>query len=78
VLGEDERFDIATHIKVSDHPHPAWGEQGDQVVKDHVGRRLVADLPLAILVDIEFQTLQFDNLLIWHIVNADRGKIRKA
>ena len=78
MLGEDDRLDIATHIEVGDHAHPAWGEQGDQVVEDRIARRLVADLPLAIAVDIELQTLQFDDILIWHIVNADRGKIGKA
>src|SRR5436309_11573022 len=38
----------------------------------------MADLPVAILVDIELQTLQLHNVLIRYIVNGNGGKIWKT
>jgi hypothetical protein len=32
MFGEDDRFDIASHAEISDHAHPARGEQGQQLV----------------------------------------------
>src|SRR6266568_3163721 len=35
----------------------------------------MADLPIAILVDIQLQTLQLHDVLIWYIVDGNGGKI---
>ncbi len=78
MLSEDDRLDIAADREISDDAHPSWGEQGDQLVEDHIAHRLVADLPIAILVHVEFQTFQLDDVLIWHIINDNGGKVRKA
>lgn len=78
MFGEDDRFDIASHSEVSNHAHPTRGEQGDQLVQDGIGRCLVADLAIAIAIDVEFQALQFDEVLIRHIVDGNGGKIGEA
>ena len=78
ILNGDERFDIATYGKISYHTHPAWREKVHQVIEDGIGGRLMADLAIAIAVDVELKTLQFDNILVWHVINGNGGKIRKA
>lgn len=78
MLGENDRLDIATDRKISNHTHPAWREQSYQIVEDGIGGCLVTDLPVTVFIDIEFQTLQFDDVLIRHIVDDDGGKIGEA
>src|SRR2546421_11828538 len=78
VFGEDDRFDIATYREISNHTHPARGEQRDQIVEDGVSRRFVADLPVTIFIDIELQGLQFYHVPVWYVVNGNGGKIGKA
>src|ERR1700730_14496526 len=78
ILGEDDGLDISTDREVSDYTHPARREQGDQIVEDHVGRRFVTDLPIAVGVDVKLQTLQLHDLLARHVVNGNGGKIREA
>ncbi len=53
MLGEDDGFNVATDCEVGDNAHPAWRKQRNEVVQNGVGRRFVADLPVAIFVDIE-------------------------
>jgi hypothetical protein len=38
----------------------------------------VADLTVAIFIDIELQTLQFYHVLVWYVVDGNGGKIGKA
>ena len=78
MFGEDDRFDIASHGEISDYTHPTRGEQGNQLVQDSIGRCLVTDLTIAIAIDVEFQAFQFDEVLIWHIVDGNGGKIGEA
>ena len=44
----------------------------------HVIGHFVADLPVAIFINIELQAFQFYHVLIWHVVNGNGGKIGKA
>lgn len=53
MLGKDNGLDVAAHIEVGDHTHPAWGEQRNQVIQDGIRCRLMADLPVAIIIDIK-------------------------
>jgi hypothetical protein len=78
LLSKHDCLDIATHREISDHSHPARGEQGDQIVEDHIGSGLVADLPITIFVDVKLQAFELDDILIWHVVYGDCGKIGKA
>jgi hypothetical protein len=58
--------------------HPVWGEPGQQLVQDRIGRLLMADLPIAIAVDGELQPFQSDDILNWHTVDHRGGKIGEA
>ncbi len=78
MLGENDCLDIATDREISNHTHPTWREQSYQIVEDGIGCCLVTDLPVTVFIDIEFQTLQFDDVLIGHIVDNDGGKIWEA
>jgi len=53
MLSKDNGLDIPAHIEISDHTHPAWREQRNQVIQDGIGRRLMANLPVAICIDIK-------------------------
>ena len=55
MLGKDNRLDVATYRKVRDYAHPAWREQRNQVIQNGIGCRLMADLSITILIDVEFQ-----------------------
>ena len=78
MFGEDDRLDIATYREVSNYTHPARGEQRNQIVEDRVGSGFVADLPVAIFINIELQALQFYHVLAWYVVDGNGGKIGKA
>jgi hypothetical protein len=78
VLGKDKGLDIAARIEIGDHAHPPWREQGYQVIQDGVGCRLMADLSVAIFIDVKLQAFQFHNILVWYVVNDDRSKIWEA
>src|SRR5258708_39619311 len=53
MLGEDDRLDIAAYGEIGDHAHPARREQRKQVIQYGIGCRLVADLAVAIFIDVE-------------------------
>jgi hypothetical protein len=53
VLGKDKGLDIAARIEIGDHAHPSWREQRYQVIQDGVGCRLMAELSVAIFIDIK-------------------------
>ena len=53
MLGEDDRLDIAAYGEIGDHAHPARREQRNQVIQYGIGCRLVADLAVAIFIDVE-------------------------
>src|ERR1035438_8816803 len=78
VFDEDNRLDITPNGEIRDHPHPTWGEQLYQIVEDSVCGCLMADLPVTVCIDIELEALEFHNLLIRHIIDRNRGKIREA
>src|SRR5215467_3091137 len=78
MLCKNDCLDIATHREIRNHTHPARLKQSDQIVEDNIRRRLVTDLPIPVLIDIELQTLQFNYILIGHIVNRNSSKIGKA
>src|SRR5579872_5947158 len=78
MLGENERLDIAADREISDDAHPTRGKQCEQLVEDHIAHRLVADRSVAILVEGEFQALQLNDVLFWHVVNRHGSKIRET
>src|SRR6266849_7770974 len=53
MFGEDDRLDIAAYGEIGDHAHPARREQRNQVIQYGIGCRLVADLAVAIFIDVE-------------------------
>ena len=54
MFGKDDRLDIPTNREIGDHTHPARGKQCNQIIEDRIGCRLMADLPIAIRVDVQF------------------------
>ena len=78
ILNKDDRLDIATYAKIGYDTHPARGEEVHQVIENGIGGRLMTNLAIPIAVDVEFKTLQFDNILVWHVINGNSCKIRKT
>jgi len=78
VFSEDNRLDIASNGEICDHPHPTRGEQRYQVIEDGVSGCFMANLLVAIFIDVEFEALELHDLLIWYIVDRNCGKIREA
>jgi len=78
VFSKDDRLDIAPNGEIGDHPHPTRVEQRYQVVEDGVRGCFMADLPVAVFIDVEFEALELHDLLIWYIIDRNRGKIRET
>jgi len=78
VFRENDRLDIASNGEICHHTHPTRGEQRYQVVEDSVSGRFMADLPVTVCIDVKFEALELHDLLIWYVIDRNRGKIRET
>src|SRR6266550_5881320 len=78
VTGRHHRLDVASDVEVTDDLHEAGIEQRHEVIEDSIHGGLVEDLPVAKLVDVELQRLEFDQLLVGDVSDADGGEIGES
>lgn len=70
--------DTAANFKLTAHAEAARTQHSHQVREDVVGDFLVEGSDVAEAPQVELQALQLDALLIWHVVDQDRGKVGLA
>src|SRR4051794_15208580 len=77
IASRHQRLDAAAHRKVTGHRHPPRLEQGDEVVEDLVGDRLVEDPAVAKLDHVVLQRLQLHARRVGRVGDADGAEIRQ-
>src|ERR1700736_1260765 len=78
MAGRHHRLDVAADVEVADDLDEPRVEQGHEVIEDSIDGRLVKDLPVAELVDVQLQRLELDQLLVGDISDANGGEIGEA
>src|SRR5580765_7725387 len=66
----DHCLDAAAHREIPDHRHLARRQQGDQIVQNLVGRRLVEDAAVAEFDEVILERLQLDAPFVGHVRDA--------
>jgi len=78
IFGRDVRPDSATGSEGSHDLHPAGLRDGHQIVQNQIGDVFVKRTVIPVLLQVEFQRLQFEAELIGNVGDRQRPEIRLA
>ena len=78
MLRANNGFDIAADVEIPDYFDFPRVKQPDQVIQNDVDDVFVKNAPVAILVDVQFQTLQFDAPVSWDVLDVQCREVRKT
>src|SRR5438309_9894935 len=78
MFGGDDGLDVAPHVEITPDSHPCWRRDPNEVVEDGVDGSLVEHMAVAEAVDVELERLELHDVLRGHILDSNRGKVRKS
>jgi hypothetical protein len=76
VIGADLGCNAAAGGELRGDPHPPGAAGRNKVIEDIVGQPFIEDALVAETLHIVFETLEFNALLVWYILNRDLPEIR--
>ncbi len=74
-MATDRGRNATANLKLPAHTETPRTQQMHQIGKDVVRHLLVEGPDIAKAPQVELEALQLDAVLIWHIVDQDRGKV---
>ena len=78
VSGANHGFNIPAHVEITDDFHFPRIEQRDQVIEHDIDDVFVEDALVAILIDVELETLELDAPFAWDVLDMESSEVRKT